>query len=81
MRLDKVCWTTTVALGVGLLFVHIHPGNLDIARFCVSFTLIVLADANFGGFAGIPLVSQGSYCLGIEPPAKSRFDQLPLNRA
>jgi len=40
MKLNTFGWATTVALGVGLLFVHIHPGNLDVVRFSVSFTLI-----------------------------------------
>ena len=40
MKLNTFGWATTVAVGVGLLFVHIHPGNLNVVRGTLSLTLI-----------------------------------------
>jgi len=40
MRFSVIGWAATVGLGIGLLFLHIHPGNLDIIRFSAAFTLM-----------------------------------------
>jgi len=39
MSLNTLGWTISVALGVALLFLHIPPGNLNVVRLALSFTL------------------------------------------
>jgi hypothetical protein len=43
MGLQTFGWVLALIAGTAILFLHVHPGNLDIVRFSVAFTLIGFA--------------------------------------
>lgn len=43
MRLQTFGWALALIAGIAILFLHVHPGKLDIVRFSIAFTLIGFA--------------------------------------